>query len=80
LPGGSIRNVVLDACFRALDEGAETVTVRHVIASVAREYQKSSRPVTQGEFGPFYEWAMRDVVMPHDNGIAVAERSGRGGS
>jgi SpoVK/Ycf46/Vps4 family AAA+-type ATPase len=80
LPGGSIRNVVLDACFRALDEESETVTARHVVASIAREYQKSSRPVTIGEFGPFYDWAMRDVVMPHENGVVSAERSGRAGS
>jgi SpoVK/Ycf46/Vps4 family AAA+-type ATPase len=64
LTGGSIRNVVLDACYRALEDGTEAVTTRHLAASVAREYQKTSRPVTRGEFGRFYDWAMHDVVMP----------------
>jgi hypothetical protein len=66
LTGGSIRNVVLDACFRALEGGAAAITTRQLIAGTAREYQKMSRPVTQGEFGRFYSWAMRDVIAPDD--------------
>jgi hypothetical protein len=65
LTGGSIRNVVLDACFRALAEGeARPLGSRHLIASTAREYQKLSRPVSYGDFGRFYDWAMQDVVAP----------------
>jgi len=65
MTGGNIRNVVLDACFRALGEGDDQpVTSRHVIASTARELQKLSRPVTRGEFGRFYDWAMEDVIAP----------------
>jgi hypothetical protein len=64
LTGGNIRNVVLDACFRALDNRDERVTTRHLIASTAREYQKISRPVTRGDFGRFYDWAMEDVIAP----------------
>jgi hypothetical protein len=64
LTGGNIRNVVLDACYRALDVEQAAVTTRHLVASAAREYQKSSRPVTRGDFGRFYEWAIEDVVAP----------------
>jgi hypothetical protein len=64
LTGGNIRNVVLDACYRALEEGDGPVTTRHLAASTAREFQKTARPVTQGDFGRFYDWAMQDVVAP----------------
>jgi SpoVK/Ycf46/Vps4 family AAA+-type ATPase len=73
LTGGNIRNVVLDACFRALDAGSTSVSLRHLIASIAREYQKTARPVTQGDFGRHYDWAMRDVVAPADLGAAAIE-------
>lgn len=67
LTGGNIRNVVLDACFRAAeDDGRHVVTSRHLVASAARELQKLSRPVTRGEFGRFYDWAMQDVIAPQD--------------
>ncbi|CUI07383.1 ATP-binding protein [Massilia antarctica] len=64
LSGGNIRNVVLDACYRALDGGQQCVTARHLAAGTAREFQKTSRPVTRGDFGRFYDWAMQDVVDP----------------
>jgi SpoVK/Ycf46/Vps4 family AAA+-type ATPase len=65
LSGGNIRNVVLDACFRAVKTPDRCLTVRHLVASAAREYQKIVRSVTRGEFGPvFYEWAMEDVIAP----------------
>jgi SpoVK/Ycf46/Vps4 family AAA+-type ATPase len=64
LTGGNIRNVVLDGCFRALAGGQSKVSLRHVIASIAREYQKTSRPVTEGNFGRYYDWAMTDIVRP----------------
>ncbi len=73
LTGGNIRNVVLDACFRALDAGSTSVSLRHLIASIAREYQKTARPVTQGDFGRYYDWAMRDVVAPPDLNAAAME-------
>lgn len=64
LTGGHIRNVVLDACYRALDAEQPAVTTRHLVASTAREFQKVSRPVTRGDFGRFYDWAIEDVVAP----------------
>lgn len=66
LTGGNIRNVVLDACFRAMDAPERVVTLRQLVAGTAREYQKHSRPVTPGEFGRFYDWAMDDVIAPVD--------------
>jgi AAA+ superfamily predicted ATPase len=65
LSGGSIRNIVFDACFRALAGPDRRVTAQHLVSSTAREYQKILRPVTLGEFGPrFYKWALADVVAP----------------
>ncbi|PYQ28898.1 MAG: hypothetical protein DMF56_14600 [Acidobacteria bacterium] len=65
LTGGSIRNVATETMFRALAKDRETLAVRDVIASVAREYQKLGRPVTKGEFGEeFYSWAVADVIAP----------------
>ena len=65
LSGGSIRNIALDACYRALSAQSTTITLRQVIASTAREYQKYGRPVTLGEFGQdYFEWALHDVVSP----------------
>jgi hypothetical protein len=72
LTGGNIRNVVLDACYRVLERGQDTVTTREVIAGTAREYQKTSRPVTRGDFGRFYDWAMEDVIAPGSSSAAGA--------
>lgn len=65
LSGGSIKNVVLDAAFRALraDPATTEVGVRDLVVSVGREYQKLGLPVTPGEFGqPFYEWVERELL------------------
>jgi hypothetical protein len=64
LSGGLIKNAVLDACFRAVEESQSKLTTRQLIASTAREYQKTARPVTRGEFGRFYDWALTDVIAP----------------
>lgn len=65
LTGGSIRNVAVESMFRALAKERDTLAVRDLVASVAREYQKLARPVTKGEFGEqFYSWAVADVIAP----------------
>ena len=54
LSGGSIRNVVVDAAFRALDAaggGAPLVTPAHLAVALAREYQKLGQPLTRSAFG-----------------------------
>ena len=54
LSGGNLRNVVVDAAFRALAEAGHdppAVTLRHLVIGTAREYQKLGRPVSKGEFG-----------------------------
>jgi AAA+ superfamily predicted ATPase len=67
LAGGDLKNVVLDAAFRALAEDPHQlpvhVTQRHMIAGISREYQKLGKPLVKGEFGDrFYEWARQDVL------------------
>jgi hypothetical protein len=67
LSGGNITNVVVDACFRALAAaggGAPTVTLRHLVAATAREYEKLGKPITRGEFGEqFYTWVQADILL-----------------
>ncbi len=67
LPGGSLKNIVLDATFRALSEeagsGRPTITLRHLALSTAREYQKLGRPITRTEFGEeLYGWLDKTIL------------------
>jgi Winged helix domain, variant/ATPase family associated with various cellular activities (AAA) len=63
IPGGSIRNVVVDAAFRALDADPPEITLRHLAVAVAREYQKLGKPLTPVEFGgSLYGWVETDVL------------------
>jgi AAA+ superfamily predicted ATPase len=75
LAGGSIRNIVLDATFRAVaaDPSASkpTITLRHLVDSTAREYQKLGKPITKGEFGEqFYAWVAADILLSTDPNAA----------
>jgi hypothetical protein len=66
LSGGSIKNVVLDAAFRAMadaGEGMPVITLRHMAVATAREYQKLGKPISRGEFGQtFYGWLEEDIL------------------
>jgi hypothetical protein len=66
LSGGSAKNVVVDAAFRALDKSSDgllRITLRHLASAVAREYQKLGRPITKGEFGEdLYRWVQADLL------------------
>ncbi len=67
LTGGNIRNASIDAAFRALAAGREQIVLHDVVDSVAREYQKVGKPITQGEFGAeFYAWVLADILVPAD--------------
>ena len=66
LAGGSLKNIVLDAAFRALSENGHhpvpELTMRHLVLGAAREYQKLGKPITRGEFGQdFFEW-VEDIL------------------
>jgi hypothetical protein len=64
LPGGSIRNIVVDAAFRALGgSGGECrIDLRHLVLATAREYQKLGKPITMGDFGAkFYSWLEQEL-------------------
>jgi SpoVK/Ycf46/Vps4 family AAA+-type ATPase len=72
IPGGSIRNVVIDAAVRALDAGGDPprITLRHIAAALARDYQKLGRPLTAVEFGAqLYRWVEEDVLMSVRAGV-----------
>ena len=66
LSGGNIKNIVIDAAFRALGEtgpAAPVIRLRHLIAAVAREYQKLGKPITKSDFGEtFYGWVEADIL------------------
>ncbi|MBS1789196.1 MAG: ATP-binding protein [Acidobacteria bacterium] len=67
LPGGSIRNIVVDAAARALGEAnghRPAISLRHLALSTAREYQKLGKPITKGEFGmKFFDWIQEEILM-----------------
>lgn len=61
LSGGSLKNIVLDAAFRALSENGHQqqpdLSLRHIVLGTAREYQKLGKPITRSEFGDdFFKW------------------------
>jgi AAA+ superfamily predicted ATPase len=66
LAGGSLKNVVLDAAFRALNDGnggPPAITARHLATAVAREYQKLGKPITRREFGEeFFQFVEQDIL------------------
>ena len=66
LAGGNIRNIVVDAGFRAPHGGMQplTITLEHLVLSIAREYQKLGKPITRGEFGePFFTWIQDNRIL-----------------
>lgn len=73
LSGGNIRNIVLDAMFRACSSEQNTLTLRHLAGGIGREYQKLGRPITSSEFGEtFYNWIVQDLLDPApEQGAAV---------
>ena len=54
LTGGNIRNIALLAAYLAADEG-DTITMRHVMRALKREYQKLGKLVTAAEFGIYFD-------------------------
>lgn len=66
LSGGSLKNIVVDAAYRALvddNTAVPTITVRHVVAAIGREYQKLGQPIMRGLFGEeFYGWLEDDIL------------------
>jgi ATPase family associated with various cellular activities (AAA) len=65
VPGGSIRNIVVDAAFRATaaGPGEPVVTLQHLVLASAREFQKLGKPLTKTEFGDeFYRWIEKEIL------------------
>jgi SpoVK/Ycf46/Vps4 family AAA+-type ATPase len=65
LPGGSIRNIVVDAAFRApvVSSGECKIELRHLVLATAREYQKLGKPITKGGFGETsYPWVAEEIL------------------
>ncbi len=66
MAGGSVRNIVLDAVFRAVSDDVQkepVVTIRHLVLATAREYQKQGRPITKAELGDvFYQWIEEEIL------------------
>ncbi|HEX9367676.1 MAG TPA: hypothetical protein VF921_13690, partial [Vicinamibacterales bacterium] len=62
LSGGDIRNIVLDAAYRAAQEDAE-ITLARLICAVARQYGKTGRVPTMAEFREHYR-VLREERAP----------------
>ena len=68
LAGGSIRNVIVDAAFRALDKAngaAPRIAPDDLAVALGREYSKLGKPVTVSEFGEaFYRAIEAETSAP----------------
>ncbi len=52
--GAEIKNIVVDAAYRALADtqgDQPAITLRHLLEATVSEYQKTGKPVTKAEFG-----------------------------
>lgn len=58
LAGGAIRSAAVTAAYLAADDGG-TVTMKHLVTAVQREYRKLGRLTLESEFGPY--WGMLAV-------------------
>ena len=54
LTGGNIRNVALDAAFRAAEEGAP-IRMEHLVVATSRELEKSGKLPSRADFRHYYE-------------------------
>jgi len=57
MSGGNIKNAALAAAFLAAAEGS-AVQMRHLVQSVAREWQKLGKLPTAADFKQYYKWAL----------------------
>jgi hypothetical protein len=57
MSGGNIKNAALAAAFLAAAEDS-TVQMRHLIQSVAREWQKLGKLPSAADFKQYYKWAL----------------------
>src|SRR5262249_35756494 len=78
LSGGSLKNVAIDAGFRAVRANrGSRVTGQDRGDAVAREYQKLGKPVTRGDFGErFYKYVFDDLLDPTVPDQARTNRAG----
>ena len=53
IPGGNIKNIVLNAAFLAAEQDTR-IRMEHVLHATRREYQKIDKLITKSEFGRFY--------------------------
>jgi hypothetical protein len=71
LTGGNLKNVAVDAAFRAIQElpanlqtiqsGKLPITIEHLVLAAAREYRKLARPVSVSSFGRRFH----DIAKKH---------------
>ena len=52
LPGSQIKNIALNACYRAAADGG-ALTMRHLVEAVFLERQKEGKVMLAGEFGEY---------------------------
>ncbi len=54
IPGGNIKNIVLNAAFLAANNG-HSIQMSHILCATKREYNKIGKMILESEFGPYYE-------------------------
>lgn len=72
LAGGNIRNIVVDAAFRAHARGSgrTAITLEDVVISVAREYVKLGRPISRSAFSARFFDVVTETVHRPTEGVA----------
>ena len=68
LTGSSIRNIVLDAAFRAAD-AHQSIGMRHLMSAAAAELGKQGRAPTEHDFGPYFQ-----LIHPNSPQTALVGR------
>jgi SpoVK/Ycf46/Vps4 family AAA+-type ATPase len=59
IPGGSIKNIVLNSAFLAADNSRK-VNMAHIIRATKREYQKMGKLCSQSDFGKYYHLIVQE--------------------
>jgi len=60
ITGGNIKNIVLCAAFLAAEDG-QTISMKHIIHAVKREFQKMGKLCREEDFGKYYHLLTSEV-------------------
>jgi SpoVK/Ycf46/Vps4 family AAA+-type ATPase len=62
VPGGNIKNIVLQAAFMAAQEHDPKIRMAHLIQATKTEFQKQGKLSMKSDFGQYYEMIRKEVA------------------